>query len=65
MTKEMLMEFLEGYEDDEQVCEQDLARFYQDVADAQERMIEEIEERQHASGFYAFQDSLDMMRRER
>lgn len=36
MTKEMLMEFLEGYEDGEQVCEQDLARFYQDVADAQE-----------------------------
>lgn len=65
MTKEMLMEFLEGYEDGEQVCEQDLARFYQDVADAQERMVEEIEERQYASGFYAFQDSLDMMRRER
>ena len=27
-------------------------------------LIEELEERQHDSGFYAFQDTMEMMRRE-
>lgn len=30
-----------------------------------ERLIEDVEERQHQSGFYAFQDLIDMYKRER
>ena len=30
-----------------------------------QELIEELEERQHQSGFYAFQDMLEMYRRER
>ena len=30
-----------------------------------ERFVEEVEERQHKSGFYAFQDMLEMYRNER
>ena len=43
---------LERYEDDE-------------VIDKHERFVEELEERQHASGFYVQQDVIEMYRRER
>ena len=35
------------------------------VTDREIEQIEEIEERQHASGFYAFQDTMEMWRNER
>ena len=62
MTKEHLIELLEGYDDDEEV---DLNELMRDVEEERERRIEELEERQHQSGFYAFQDMMDMRRRER
>lgn len=65
MTKEQLMEFLARYEDDEVIDEYELADYMQSIAEARERFIEEVEERQHASGLYAFQDTLEMYRRER
>lgn len=37
----------------------------QDIAEASEQLIEDIEERQHQSGFYAFQDLMAMRRFER
>lgn len=37
----------------------------EEAAEEREYLIEEIEERQHKSGFYAFQDLMDMYRRER
>lgn len=39
-------------------CARELAEYEVDF-------IEELEERQHANGFYAFQDTMDMMRFER
>lgn len=36
-----------------------------EAVEEHERMIEEIEERQHEAGFYAFQDMLEMYRNER
>lgn len=62
MTKEQLLLLLDGYEDDEEIDLNELAR---DVEEERERRIEELEERQHQSGFYAFQDQMDMWRRER
>lgn len=66
MTKEELLEYLDDYEDGEEV---DLAEIRREIArDKAERhamFIEELEENQHASGFYAFQDTLEMFRRER
>lgn len=43
-------------------CEIEAARF---EAEEREYLLEEIEERQHQSGFYAFQDLIDMYRMER
>lgn len=51
MTKEQMLASLERYEDDE-------------VIDEYDRFIEELEERQHASGFYVQQDIIEMYRRE-
>lgn len=36
-----------------------------EAAEEAARITEEIEERQHQSGFYAFQDMLEMFRNER
>ena len=36
-----------------------------EAEEAKERLIEELEERQHANGFYAFQDLMQMRRNER
>jgi hypothetical protein len=46
-------------------CTEEVRQFYADMCEARETMIEEIEERQHASGMYAQQDLIDMYRRER
>lgn len=46
-------------------CTEEVRQFYADMCEAREAMIEEIEERQHASGMYAQQDLIDMYRRER
>lgn len=65
MTKEQMLEFLEQYEDGDVIDEYELARYHQSIAEAHERFVEELEERQHASGFYAQQDVIEMYRRER
>ena len=36
-----------------------------EIAEREEELIEELEERQHQSGFYAFQDMMETYRRER
>lgn len=36
-----------------------------EAAEYEEERIEELEERQHQSGFYAFQDLMEMYRNER
>ena len=46
-------------------CTEEVRQFYADMCETRETMIEEIEERQHASGMYAQQDLIDMYRRER
>lgn len=64
MTKAELIELLDryGYDEDDEVDLNELER-----ARAEERaeLVERIEERQHDSGFYAFQDTMEMYRRER
>lgn len=65
MTKAELIELLDGLDDDEQVTASDIRQWEREAAEERERFIEELEERQHESGFYAFQDRLEMFRRER
>lgn len=65
MTKEQMLEFLEQYEDDDVIDEYELVRYQQSIAETHEQFIEELEERQHASGFYAQQDIIEMYRCER
>lgn len=62
MTKAELMRLVDGLDDDDEV---DIRGLERDRAEAHERLVEEIEERQHQSGFYAFQDKMEMLRRER
>ena len=62
MTKEELLRLMDGLDDDDEV---DIPRLLRERAEAHEALVEEIEERQHQSGFYAFQDRLEMYRRER
>ena len=65
MTKEQMLTFLEQYEDGDVIDEYELAHYQQSIAEAHERFIEELEERQYASGFYVQQDVIEMYRRER
>lgn len=65
MTKKQLIEFLDCYEDDETIDEYELSRMMREQEEARQRWLEEREEEQHNSGFYAFQDLLEMYRRER
>ena len=62
MTKEELLGLIDGLEDDDEV---DINALLRERAEAHERLVEEIEERQHQNGFYAFQDKMEMYRRER
>ena len=65
MTKEQMLAFLEQYEDGDVIDEYELARYQQSITEAHERFVEELEERQYASGFYTQQDVIEMYRRER
>lgn len=62
MTKSDLLNMLDAYDEDDEV---DLNELAQARAEERAEFIERIEERQHMSGFYAFQDKLEMCRRER
>ena len=62
MTKEELLRLIDGLEDDDEV---DIHQLMRERAEAHEAFVEELEERQHQSGFYAFQDKMEMYRRER
>ncbi len=62
MAKQELLEILDEYEEDDEV---DLAELLRDEAEARAERIEMLEERQHQSGFFAFQDELDIFRGER
>lgn len=62
MTKEELIGLLEDFDDDENI---DLNALAREEYEYRQELIEELEERQHQSGFYAFQDQLAMMRLER
>ena len=65
MTKVELIGLLDEMDDDEEVTASDIRQWEREAAEAREQMIEDLEERQHESGFYAFQDRLEMFRRER
>ena len=64
MTRAELIELCDRYgiEEDDEVDLNELERIR---AEERAEMIESIEERQHDSGFYAFQDKIEMYRRER
>ena len=62
MTKAELLALVDGLDDEDEV---DIRQLERDRAERHAELVEEIEERQHQSGFYAFQDRLEMLRRER
>ena len=62
MRKKELLGLIDGLDDEDEV---DINRLLRERAEAHERLVEEIEERQHQNGFYAFQDKMEMYRRER
>lgn len=62
MTKEWLMEYLAELEDGEEI---NMNEIWRDYEEEHNRRIEELEERQHASGMYAQQDLIDLYRFER
>ena len=62
MTKQELLDIISEYDENDEI---DLAEILREQEERRQALIEEIEERQHNSGFYAFQDTLDMYRRER
>ena len=57
MTKSDLINLLEDYDDDDEID-------FAEIERQRMEFIEELEERQHQSGFYAFQDMMEMRRRE-
>lgn len=62
MTKEQLLDILDDYDDTDEI---NLNEIMRDFYEARQAMIEDIEERQQKSGFYAQQDLIDMYRNER
>ncbi len=62
MNKAQIMDYLEEFEDDEEISINEMMR---DIEEAERLRIEYLEEEQHKSGFYAFQDLMDMWRYER
>ncbi len=64
MTKAELIELLDryGYDEDDEVDLNELERIR---AEERAELVERIEERQHQTGFYEFQDRIEMYRRER
>ena len=66
MTKDEILEYLDEYDSNEEVDLKELEREYlRDLHEREAALIERLEEEQHNSGFYAFQDQMEMMRRER
>jgi len=65
MTKKEWAEFLDCFEDDEEITERDIRMYERELCERYEERVDELEERQEQSGFYAFQDMMDDFRRER
>ena len=69
MTKAELLEYIDGLDDDCEIDTYELERIEREIerekAQARDEYIEMLEERQEASGFYAFQDTMAMWRFER
>ena len=67
MTKRQLIDVLDEFDDDEEIDfgEVDFVGYFRELEEAESERIEALEERQHATGFYAFQDKMAMMRFER
>lgn len=62
MTKKNLLDLLCDLDDSAEI---DLDEIANEIEQARLDRITEIEERQHNSGFYAFQDMMDRWRMER
>ena len=64
MTRAELIELCDRYgiDEDDEVDLNELERMREEE---HQEFVERIEERQHDSGFYAFQDTIEMRRRER
>lgn len=62
MTKADILKALYGFDDEEEVDLNELSRL---IEEDRQACIEEIEERQHNTGFYTFQDALAMYHYER
>lgn len=63
MNRELIYEYLDSH--DGEIDFNDMCAWLRDAQEAHDRWIEEREEEQHSSGFYASQDTLNMYRRER
>lgn len=62
ILKEAADYIAENCDEDDEI---DINKLCRDIAQHREERLEELEERQHQSGFYAFQDLMDMYRFER
>ena len=62
MTKQELLDLLGDYDEEDDI---NLNEILQSLYEERQDRMEEIEERQHKSGFYAQQDLIEMYRRER
>lgn len=62
MTKAELLQYLDILDCDDEI---DLNELQMEIELDRAAYIEELEERQHQSGFYEFQDLMEMRRRER
>jgi len=62
-TKKQIMDYIDRYYDDDD--EFDMRDVLEDMERSHQELIDELEERQHNSGFYAFQDLIEMYRNER
>ncbi len=63
MDRELIYEYLDSHDGDIDIA--DMNTWLRDVQENRDRWIEEREEEQHQSGFYSFQDTINMYRRER
>lgn len=62
MTKQELLELLDIYDGKDDI---NLNEILQSLYEERQAHMEEIEERQHKTGFYAQQDLIEIYRRER
>ena len=63
ITKKQVLEYLDKYYDDDD--EVDLDEVYNAIYERHARLVERLEEEQHETGFYSFQDKLYNWRNER